>query len=216
LFVTAYKGRMATQAERTAVTRAKLLDATAQCLAELGYGRTSTTEICRRAGVSRGAQIHHFPTKAELVSAALDDVFERRVDEFRTLVQTLPNGPERIDLAIDVLWSVFQGETFAAWFELATAARTDPELQSRVSTVSRAMGERIREVWIELFPPPPGHRATPVFFESAPLFLFTVLEGLAMRRITGTELADGEADTVLAAIKVLAVEHPLYEPEATA
>jgi len=204
---------MATQAERTASTRAKLLDATAECLAEVGYHRSSTTEICRRAGVSRGAQLHHFPTKADLVSAAVDHVFDRRVGEFRTIIQTLPTGPERIDLAIDVLWSVFQGETFAAWFELATAARTDSDLQVRVSRVARAMGERIRDVWIELFPPPPGYRATPVFFESAPVFLFTLLDGMAMRRLTNTEHVDGEADVVLTAIKFLAADNPLYEPE---
>lgn len=204
---------MATQAERTAVTRAKLLDATASCLADLGYHRSSTTEICRRAGVSRGAQLHHFPTKADLVAAAVDHVFERRVEEFRTLIQTLPTGPERIDLAVDVLWSVFQGETFTAWFELASAARTDPDLQERVSHVARAMGERIREVWLELFPPPPGYRATPVFFESAPVVLFTVLDGLAMRQLTRTQHRDGEADLVLAALKFLAATHPLYEPE---
>ncbi len=206
---------MATQAERTAVTRAKLLDSAAACLAELGYARTSTTEICRRAGVSRGAGLHHFPTKAELVSAALDHVFERRVDEFRALVQTLPSGRERIDGAVDVLWSVFQGETFAAWFELVTAARTEPELQARMSAAARMMGERINEVWLELFPPPPGYHGTPVFFETAPLFLFTILDGLAMRRLTHTETVSGEADVVLAAVKFLAAENPLYEKDDT-
>jgi AcrR family transcriptional regulator len=204
---------MATQAERTAITRSKLLDATAACMAELGYARTSTTEICRRAGVSRGAQLHHFPTKADLVSAAVSHVFERRVEEFRSIIQTLPNGPGRIDLAVDVLWSVFQGDTFAAWFELVTAARTDPDLRTPMSLVSRAMGERIGDVWLELFPPPPGHRPTPLVFETAPLFLFTVLDGLAMRRLAHAEMVDGEAELVLAAVKYLAVNSPLYEPE---
>lgn len=206
---------MPTQAERTAATRAKLLDATTSCLAELGYARTSSTEVCRRAGVSRGAQLHHFPTKAELVAAALDHVFERRVDEFRALVQVLPSGPERIDGAIDVLWSVFRGDTFAAWFELAAASRTDPELQARMSTAAAAMAERIQEVWAELFPPPPGYRPTPFFFDVAPLFLFTVLEGLAMRHVTHTQGIDGEADIVLSVVKFLALENPLYEPEDT-
>jgi AcrR family transcriptional regulator len=202
-----------TQAERTAITRAKLLDAAAACLAEVGYHRTSTTEICRRAGVSRGAQLHHFPTKADLLAAALDHVWNLRAEEFRALVQTLPTGPERIDGAVDVLWSVFQGDTFAAWFELAAAARTDPELQARMTSVARSMGERIRDLWVELFPPPPGYRPTPVFFETAPLFFFTVLDGLAVRRLTNTQMVDDEADIVLAAIKLLAADNPLYEPE---
>jgi hypothetical protein len=75
------------------------------------------------------------------------------------------------------------------------------------------MGQRIGDVWLELFPPPPGYRATPVFFESAPLVLFTVLDGLAMRRLTGTAQLDGEAEIVLAALKYLAATNPLYELE---
>ena len=60
-----------TQAERTAETTAKLLDATADCLVERGYAGTSTVEVCRRAGVSRGALVHHFPSKDDLVAAAV-------------------------------------------------------------------------------------------------------------------------------------------------
>jgi AcrR family transcriptional regulator len=213
LFDSRYQHLVPTQAERTATTQAKLLDAAASCLAELGYHRTSTTEICRRAGVSRGAQLHHFPTKADLLAAAFDHVWDRRAQEFRTLVQTLPTGPERIDGAVDVLWSVFQGDTFAAWFELAAAARTDPELQALLSQRAHAMGERIRDLWVELFPPPPGHRPTPVYYDTAPLFFFTVLDGLAVRRLTNTQMVDDEAAIVLNAVKVLAADNPLYEPE---
>src|SRR6185369_6387055 len=71
-----------TQAERSATTRARLLDATIACLHDLGYAGTSTPEIARRAGLSRGAQLHHFPTKAELVTSAVEHLFLRRRDEF--------------------------------------------------------------------------------------------------------------------------------------
>ncbi len=150
---------MATQAERTAVTRAKLLDAAAACLAELGYGRTSSTEICRRAGVSRGAQLHHFPTKADLVSAALDHVFERRVDEFRALVQTLPNGPR-----------AHRRRSRRACGR-CSRARPSPRGSSwslrPVPTPTCRRGCRLRRgSWVSaskrcgssLFPPPPGYR----------------------------------------------------------
>lgn len=206
---------MATQAERSAATRTKLLDATAECLAELGYTRTSTTEVCRRAGVSRGAQLHHFPTKAELVAAAVDHIFERRVDEFRSLMATLPSGRERLDLAIDVLWSMFQGQTFAAWFELAAAGRTDPELAPHVQRVGMSMTDRIREAWLDLFPPPPGQRFIDGVDNAAPAVLFTVLDGLAMRRLTGMALGPDEPEIVLGAIKYLASTIPLYEPQET-
>ena len=70
-----------TQAERTAGTQAKLLDAAIDCLVELGFAKTSTQEIARRAGVSRGAQLHHFPTKESLVTAAVGHLVEKRLAE---------------------------------------------------------------------------------------------------------------------------------------
>jgi hypothetical protein len=125
------------------------------------------------------------------------------------MLESLPSGPERID----VLWSVFRGDTSTPWFELATAARTEPELHERMSEVAVAMGDRIHDVWAELFPPPPGYRPTPCFFDGAPLFLCTVLGGLAMRHLTHTQAIDGEADIVLSVVRFLARENPLYEKE---
>ena len=63
------KKQRRTQEERTAAMRERLLNATVECLYELGYAKTTTTAIVERAGVSRGAQLHHFPTKADLAIA---------------------------------------------------------------------------------------------------------------------------------------------------
>src|SRR5882672_9007518 len=86
--------RRRTQEERSATTRALLLDATLECLTELGYARTTTTEIAERGGVSRGAQLHHFPTKAELVTEAVEHLFERRNEESREPFARLPVNTE--------------------------------------------------------------------------------------------------------------------------
>src|SRR5437763_3506934 len=120
---------MPTQAERTTVTRTRLLDAALAVLAERGYAGTTTGEVAKRAGVSRGAQLHHFPTKAELLAAAVDHLYARRREEFRAAVAAMPQGVDRIDAAVDLLWSMFSGPTFPAWLELQVASRTDPELR---------------------------------------------------------------------------------------
>src|SRR4029450_5698931 len=99
--------RRRTQEERSAATRARLLDATLECLAELGYARTTTTEIAERGGVSRGAQLHHFPPDAE-----------------------------RPPPAVDLLWSMVAGPTFHAWLELVVAARTDEQLKPKVTALT--------------------------------------------------------------------------------
>ena len=112
-----------TQAERTASTRARLLDATLECLCDLGYARTTTPEIARRAGLSRGAQLHHFPTKAELVTGAIEHLFARRNREFREAFARVPGGADRYAAAIDILWTMVSGPTFHAWLELAVGTR---------------------------------------------------------------------------------------------
>src|SRR4051812_46618887 len=67
-----------TQEERTATMRARLLQATVDCLIDHGYAGTTTTAVVARAGVSRGAILHHFPTKADLVAAGVEYVLEQR------------------------------------------------------------------------------------------------------------------------------------------
>src|SRR5947208_12675209 len=116
-----------TNEERSAQTRAKVLDATVDCLIELGYAGTTTTLIAERAGVSRGAQLHHFPTKAELVAAAVAHLSHRIGEELQEEAAQLPVGKDRPAAAVDLLWSTFSTPLFTAWLELTVAARTDEE-----------------------------------------------------------------------------------------
>lgn len=125
-----------TQAERTAGTQAKLLDAAIECLVELGFAKTSTQEIARRAGVSRGAQLHHFPTKESLVTAAVGHLVERRLDE---ILATNPD-PER---GVEVLSEAFSGPLFYAALELWVAARTDKALHEAMLPLERRVSEAI-------------------------------------------------------------------------
>jgi AcrR family transcriptional regulator len=166
-----------TQEERTASTRGRLLDATLECLYELGYAKTTTTEIAKRAGLSRGAQLHHFPTKAELVITAVDHLLHKRNDEFRAAFASLPAESQRVSAAIDMLWSIVSGPTFFSWLELMVAARTDSELRPVVAELSRRFAETVQRSFLEIFPRPEG--AQPLY-DVAPHFAFAVLQGLAL------------------------------------
>jgi AcrR family transcriptional regulator len=134
------------QDERSAETRRRLLDATVACLVERGYAGTTTTEIANRAGVSRGAQLHHFPKKDELVVSALEHVFELRLREMSAAVAEPPSGSRehRIAVLIDAMWPMFKGPTFCAWLELVVASRTDPALNDAVRAASERFGEGFR------------------------------------------------------------------------
>ena len=164
-----------TQEQRSAAMRERLLEATVACLYERGYARTTTTEIARRARVSRGAQLHHFPTKAELVTTAVEHLFAERTREFRAAFADLPGGTDRIAAAVDLLWSMLSGPTFYAWLELIVAARTDAKLRRTVAALGARFVEGVRETFHALFPDPDP--------KVIPGFAFALLQGLAVDRI---------------------------------
>lgn len=136
-----------TQRERSDATRKLLLDATITCLVELGYANTTVQEICARAGVSRGAQQHHFSSKAELMARALEHLFDRLTDEISQAPGGLPSGPDRVAALIDLLWRSYSGTLSTAAMELWVAARTDPELRAALLPVDRTLGHTTLELY---------------------------------------------------------------------
>jgi AcrR family transcriptional regulator len=138
------------QEERTRAMRQRLLEATVECLAERGWSGTSTTLVSRRAGVSRGAQLHHFPTKNDLVLAAVEHLSERRVDELAQAAQRLPRGRRRTRAVLEMLAEHFTSTVFTAALELWVAARTDPALQAAVGPLEQRIGREIHRRTVEL------------------------------------------------------------------
>jgi len=117
---------------RAEATRARLLSATLESLHERGYSGTSTQEVCRRAGVSRGTLLHHFPTRTALLVAALDTILSERVAGF---VDAHQGASMPLPLLLRRLWGQWEGPVYAAWLELAVAARTEPALQAPMRRV---------------------------------------------------------------------------------
>ncbi|GIF77103.1 TetR/AcrR family transcriptional regulator [Asanoa siamensis] len=138
------------QQERSRVTQARLLDAAVDSLVELGWAGTTTTVIAERAGVSRGAQLHHYPTKAALVMAAVEHLADRRAAEIRAEAATLPAGARRVDRVIDMLAAAFTGPLYAAALEVWVAARTDPELRAALVPVEARVGRELHHLTVEL------------------------------------------------------------------
>lgn len=167
--------------ERSVATRAALLDAAIDCLVERGYAATTTIETVRRAGVSRGAQLHHFPTKAELLSEAVEHLFDRRRAEFLEAFDAIHPRADRLDAALDLLWSMFQGPAFVAWTELWVAARTDPDLARTVVAVERRFTAETRTMFSELFPAETG--APTLLDEIGRDFAFALMQGVAVQRL---------------------------------
>ena len=143
-----------TQAERSAATREALLDATIDCLVEDGYAKTTTSRVCERAGLSRGAHLHHFRTRQALVAAAMEHLAERRSAHLLAAAETLPGGRERIVKALDLLWSGYASPLYQAALDLWTHARTDTELRERLTPVERRLDRETAIVSRRLFAGP--------------------------------------------------------------
>src|SRR5258706_4623431 len=131
-----------TQQQRRDGTRRALLDATVESLIEVGFARTTTLEVQRRADASRGALLHHFPSKTELLVAAGDHLAEMRARELKVLAAHLPEGRARTDAVLDLLWQRFSGTFFHVAMELRTAARTDPEVRPGLVPAGRELCDR--------------------------------------------------------------------------
>ena len=142
---------------RSVATRTALLDAALESLVERGYAATTTIETARRAGVSRGAQLHHFPTEGAArdrrgASTCWSGAWPSSARCSPRSIRTA----DRLDAAVDLSWSMFQGPAFAAWLELWIAARTDPELAAVVVAMDVRFTDESRAMFLELFPPDAG------------------------------------------------------------
>jgi AcrR family transcriptional regulator len=183
--------------ERSAATRNKLLDATIEALVDVGWAGTSTTEVVRRAGVSRGAQVHHYPTKRELVLAAVEHLLLRRVEEFAAAFERLDPERRTHGAALDLLWEHCFGPSFEAWLELAVAARSDPLLHGQLVEFEKRLWEAALGAFRSQFP----EASDDTFARVGLRLTFAVLDGLVVGRLAGTDPA--ELAEVLDAFKAI-------------
>ena len=130
--------------------RARLLEATVDCLVERGFAGTSTTLVSERAGVSRGAQLHHFPTKNDLVVAAVEHLTEVRGAELAKAAEKLPTGPRRTRAVLRMLGDHFTSPVFSAALELWVAARTDENLCAVVAPLEQRVGRETHRLTVDL------------------------------------------------------------------
>ncbi|MGW4248870.1 TetR/AcrR family transcriptional regulator [Nocardia sp. NPDC004722] len=124
-----------TQEQRRNETQAKVLEAAIECLLEYGYSGTTTPRVAAKAGVTRGAQVHHFPSREDLVTAAVRYLAVRRAEEALAEFARIPQGGNVVEAALDLLWRLHQGPLFTATAELWLAARTDRALAEQLESV---------------------------------------------------------------------------------
>ena len=174
-------GEQGWQAQKSAATREQILSAAVRCIVELGYSRTTTMKIAERAGLSRGATLHHFPSKLDIIRAAVDYLHERRLRAFRKSVQSIPEDADRIKAATDAYWAHATHPIFVAFFELSVAARTDKELRKILQPAQRSFDEEWYKVAQDVFPEWQSDKEA---FDLALSLVQHLMEGIAVSSMT--------------------------------
>ncbi|GAB2977372.1 TetR/AcrR family transcriptional regulator [Saccharothrix stipae] len=166
------------QADRSRETRRKLMEATVECLVERGWSGTTTTVVAERAGVSRGAQLHHFRTRGELVAAAVEHLGAESVLDLKERARQVDAGsPEdRIAAVVELIADFYASDLFTAALELWVAARTDPELKTVVVPLEVRLGRETHRLAVELLD---ADESKPGVRESVQLTL-DLVRGLAL------------------------------------
>lgn len=167
-----------TQAERREGTRTALLEATIASLVELGYTRTTTTEVVRRAGLSQGALFKHFPTKGDLLAAATARLFDDLIEDFDCAFAAAAAHEDVAVVAIRRLWRVFCAPELLAVYRLYVEAPFDDELMAALVPVVKRHEQRVSERALALFPEIGSSPETVALFTS----MLFAMQGMALAR----------------------------------
>jgi AcrR family transcriptional regulator len=173
------------QAQKSAATRNLIVEAAIKCFVELGYAQTTTTAIADKAGLSRGAMLHHFPSKIDIVRAAVDYLHGKRLKAFRKAIQR--SGPvqgDRVRQSVEAYWAHVRHPMFVAFFELSVAARTDRELAAILLPAQEAFEREWYKTAREVFPEWEGRDDA---FDVALDLSRYVMEGMAVSFLTHKE-----------------------------
>jgi AcrR family transcriptional regulator len=141
------------QQVRSLVTRERLIAATLDEILEVGYHTATTQEIAARAGVSRGALLHHFPARSDLILAAMAALLEDGTDQIRAVTASVKSGEVSIEEFLDFVWRLFSGRFFYLSLEMITEARHDAVLRDPMIPIVKRFHDELDVLWSEFCDP---------------------------------------------------------------
>jgi AcrR family transcriptional regulator len=176
-------------------TRARILDEAVRVIARKGYAATTNAAVAEAAGITRGAMLYHFPTREDLLEAAIGHIQAQRAALFRQATDSLPAGGDVTEHAIESYWELLHTEPFMAFAELEAAARTDPTIAELLAPAQAEFDRaQIGDHFLKMLHAGAGPR----FQASRDLARF-MLEGMARANVTYDR--DQRVERLLAVIK---------------
>lgn len=144
------KPKRRTQAERSSETQERVIKASVELLRLKGYAGFRVADVTEMAGVSRGAQSHHFPTKVDLVLSAISRVFDEATEASQMRIAAVKPDDDVIETMIADASDFFLGENFSIGLDMLGAAGREPELRDAVQKIARSNRHLVEDMWIGL------------------------------------------------------------------
>jgi AcrR family transcriptional regulator len=165
------------QQRKSLATRNAILDAALACLSDGGYADCSLQTVANRAGISRGAMLHHYTSKLELMEAVIEYAFYRRMASFLARIRALTDAERAVHNAgIEVSFEVCQTPEYRAYLELHIASRTDAGLRACFLDRARRYDRVWRDEVEKVFPEWVGDDRLEMLTD----YVWSVVEGLAL------------------------------------
>lgn len=140
-----------TQDERSAVMRARLIQATLETILDCGYANTTLVAVASRAGVTRGAVHHHYASRDELIVDAISHQLREASAEIRQFARDAQDGHTSLEDFLELVWALFSGPFFMITLEHITASRHNDTLRQNLTLVTRDFHRALDETWNTFF-----------------------------------------------------------------
>lgn len=176
-----------TQAERSAATRARLVEAATDALNRLGYSATSTVLVADSARVSRGAMLHQFPTKAVLMAAVVEASYAADLAAYQQATAGIADPVDQLMAIIEAGWVQFRAPSGIAQTEIWMATRSDAELAAVVLPIHEAIFANSQATLAARFAA--AGVVDPIASEAFLNFAIATLRGLSLEHALGTPAA---------------------------
>ncbi len=137
------------QAQRTANMRFRLSKAAFEVIQEVGYANFRTSAVSKKAGVSQGAQLHHFPTKNDLTLAAMQYAYEQSHSIFSRNISAFKAGDDPIDAAMKDAEDFFMSDYFMVALDILMAGGKNEELRDQQIKLAIASRSEVEKAWID-------------------------------------------------------------------
>ena len=181
------------QAQKSSLTRDRIVIAALECIVKFGYESTTMAKIAKVAKVSQGSMQYHFPAKIDAIKAAINYLLAKRLTDHQQDLEEIPDGVDSIAHALEVYWHHLNEGHYVAYQDLVIAARTHPELAAVLRPAYQRFVKNYRRDTLNLIPELDGNRQQ---YELICDLGQYQMEGLAFGRLNG-QLSEEQARMVV-------------------